>query len=130
MTVEKTDAVQASATVDNQQPEMSIGPALRLEKAGEYRIDYFPESISKQSLRYELHIQAYGSTDAERNERLRAVLNEIGLGKAIGNQPSQETEQKLMAFRLLEQADPRAHHALMDRVEKGENVTLQELHNA
>jgi hypothetical protein len=129
VTVEKTDAIQATATLENQQPEMSVGPALRLEKAGVYRVDYFPESISKQSLRSEVQLQVYGATDAERNARLGALLDELGLA-AIRSAPSPEAEQKLIALRLLEQADPRAHHALLDRIEQREDVTIARLHDA
>lgn len=130
VTIEKTDAVQATATVENQPPEMSVGPALRLEKADAYRLDYFAESISKQSLRGEVQLQVYGKSDAERNQRLRDVLQELGLKDALGGKPSAETEQKMKALRLLEQADPRAHHALADRLDKGGDVTPAELHAA
>ncbi len=130
LTVEKGDAVQASATVENQQPEMSIGPALRLEQPGKFRIDFFPESLAKQSLRSEVHLQVYGTTDAARNQQLQAVLEELGLKDVMAGKPSQETEQKLIGLRLLEQADPRAHHAITARLERGGAVTLQQLHAA
>lgn len=130
LTVEKGDAIQASATVENQQPEMSIGPALRLEKPGELRLDFFPESMAKQSLRSEVHLQVYGKTDSERNQQLQSVLKELGLRDVMVGKPSQETEQKMIALRLLGQADPRAHHALAGAIERGEHVSLQQLHAA
>jgi hypothetical protein len=68
VTVEKTDAVQATKALDDQQPEMSLGPALRVEKPGEYRLDYFAESISKQALRNEVHLQVYGKSDVDRRQ--------------------------------------------------------------
>lgn len=130
VTAERGDLVTASATVENQQPEMSVGPALRLEESGHFRLDYFPESMAKQSMRGEVQLQIYGANDASRNAQLRMVLDELGLKEVLGGKPSDVTEQKLIAFRLLEQADPRAHHALMAKLEQGGAVSLQDLHQA
>lgn len=130
VTAEHGDQVSASATVDNQQPEMSVGPALRLEENNKFRLDYFPESMAKQSMRGEVQLQVYGASDATRNVQLRQVLEELGLKDVIGGKPSEVTEQKLIAFRLLEQADPRAHHALMSKLEQGGAVSLQDLQQA
>jgi hypothetical protein len=130
VTAEKSDGVDASGVIENQRPEMSLGPALRMEKGGEFRVDYFPESLSKQAVRGEIHIQVYGETDAQRKENARDVLADLGLQDAVQGQPSEETEEKLKALRLLEQADPRAHHAIMERLDNGEAVGIEEMHNA
>lgn len=130
VTAEHGDQVSATATVENQQPEMSVGPAVRLEESGLFRLDYFPESMAKQSMRGEVQLQVYGATDASRNTQLRLILEELGLKDVIVGKPSESSEQKLIAFRLLEQADPRAHHALMSKLEQGGAVSLQDLQQA
>lgn len=130
VTAESGDVEEAEAAEGQRSPEMSIGPALRFEKDGKYRVDYFPESTSKQSLRGEVHIQVYGRNTSKQKDRLRDVLEDVGLKDVIEGQPSEATEEMLKAFRLLEQSDPRAHHTLMDKVENGETVTIEQLHDA
>jgi hypothetical protein len=130
VTAEKSDEVEATGVIENQRPEMSLGPAFRAAEEGKFQVDYFAESTSKQATRGEVHIQVYGETEAERKENMRELLGELGLNDEISGQPSEETEGKLKAFRLLEQADPRAHNELMEKIGSGGEVTMSELHDA
>jgi hypothetical protein len=109
---------------------MRLGPALRFEEAGKFRLDYFSSSTSKQALRGEVQLTVFGSTEAAQKDALHSVLQQIGLADAISHAPSPEAERTLIGLRLLEQADPRAHHQMMGRIESGEAIGPAELHRA
>jgi hypothetical protein len=130
VTAEPGDVEEAQAHDGQSKPTMSLGHAMRYEKDGKYRVDYFAESISKQALRGEVHIQVYGKNADQMKDRARDVLDDLGLKDAVMGTPSDADKEMLKALRLLEQSDPRAHHAIRDKLENGETVTIDDLHKA
>lgn len=86
---------------------MSLGHCVRVEEAGKFRVDYFPEEIAKQALRGSVHIEAYGADEAEKKANLEEAMKLLGLDEEVKQEPSDEALEMLKMMRVLWQAAPK-----------------------
>ncbi|TNE46447.1 MAG: hypothetical protein EP343_22835 [Deltaproteobacteria bacterium] len=86
---------------------MSLGHCVRVEEAGKFRIDYFPEEVAKQALRGAVHIEAFGANEEEKKANLEEAMKLIALDDEVKEQPTDESLETLKLMRILWQAAPK-----------------------
>ena len=105
---------------------MTLGHCIRVDEPGKFRIDYFPEEVSKQALRGSVHIEAYGATEEEKKANLKEAVTVLEMNDELQAEPSEESMENLRLMRLLWQASP----TLASKMQKKTNLTTDAIREA
>ncbi len=97
----------SSNSSNSAEASMSLGHCVSVTEPGKFRIDYFPEEISRQTLRGAVHIEAYGATEEEKKLNLKEATAALALDDEFEAAPTDDDLELLMLMRLLWQASPK-----------------------
>jgi hypothetical protein len=96
-------------------PAMHMSYAVRVDRPG-FHLEYFPESIARESFRGAVHVWAFGANEQERKANLLEAMKLLGLENELGA-PTAEVERNEAKLQLLEQASPQAGYDFRRAIE-------------